>query len=1704
MAKKISKLFVLVFMLAALCLSFPIAAQCFQVDTANATAIEGKSGNTYSMTGLVGYKPKHFFVDDNDQSTLINAKASARKEKYYSIVSSGSGESSGWGELSLTPDMKPFVEQGLLYAQATSLVSLSKNEQITLKISSGQDFQQIDASGGLVETPLLKIDDFNQNIRFYFETTSNNFVLDLPTIKLLTQIETVTLEQTSRQVAPGELVRMNAYNDVTKISGVSGNFASFSKINHAIEYEFLSGKDDVEVIGTNIFIKKSAKNGTTVQLRAICNKNSYSTEKINSGDFITFTVNTEISMVDVQVRTDFEAPANFFGVGPTEKDKRITLTVETNKGFEFLGWEVDGVFKTKNRKLTVNAIVGQDIYAKFIKTIQVEAIKIRSRAYNGKTEIDESEAVVSFAGVESGHELTLSGVSYEYEDADVGKNKYVKTSYNSLTLSGKDAGIYSLETDALPQAVGEIDKRDATVICKDASKEYMQSDPTFLFEAENVVTGQVLAGTLSRQSGEAIGKYKINAGTLVERNPNYNLIFEGEAYLQILPRTLSLTNVAVEDKVYDKTNKATATAQLNNVYGNENVQVKLSGEFASVNAGDNIEVRITETELYGKDAANYVVTKYTQPLYGKILPKPITITARNSESVYGDNPQYNFSIEGLVDDETLDNIFTLENTNVGQHEILLSSLNNKNYVVEKFVPATHTITPREVIVLAQAKTKTFGDDDGTIPFVTQNLVVGDSFNGKLSRSEGEDVGRYEILQGDLNNLNYTIKFVSNIFEILPRQIVVNITFLDKDYDGTTSVDYYADFENNIKNEKFTCNLEAVLSSKDCGKVDVQILEKNVDCQNITNYTFAYHVENAQIEIRKRKAGINVLNTSKIYGQADPIFNYEVKNIIGDETLQLNIARRKGENVGQYSFYYMFSGDLNYDLTFTNQTFEILPREMKILVENQSKIFGDEDPIIEYKLIEDFCFDDTAEKVFDGQIRRSVGEDVGVYTYDLSQLSSSANYIFTNAESTNFIITKRPISVSISNATKMYGDDDPVYEYSVSNDIAGQNFEAKISREYGEDVGSYKLFCANLNDPRYVVDYSEGRLTIDPCEITLKADEKMKIYGEADPILTASISKGYLRLNDRLESIISGSPVREKGENVGEYQISLGSLSYGANYHIIFENGLLQILQRHITIYACENSKIYGEADPDFDFTVGGDGLVFDDVVEGKLSRSEGETVGFYDILQGGIHTSKNYYFDFVTSKFEIVKRALQVVPTTLSKQYGEEDVEIEYEIQGKLFGDDTLTGKLYRDTTKNQIGRYQIYSSLYNPNYEISLAINYFTILPRDIVIEAKSFQIVYGQQEPQLSYKIISGSLIAGDEISGDIYRTKGNSVGVYDILSRLTINRNYNIIFLKGTLEILPLSITIQSKDYQKIYGQSDPTFSYEIISGNLINGDQLYGVLFREKGEDVGEYSLVNGVYNANYQITLLPAKLEILKKTVKMVSGVYDKIFDGTTKAHLKNPYISGIIDDVFLEYDRENCAEFERVEVGNHIAVFVHNISIIGEKAGNYNLVLPEDLYANITLPELEKEEVKITAKDAVLQGDFNLNYSSQKLETGQGVQNRKFMYVYNIWLEDNEEIVSPQSLFTIKVGVPQEMLKKDKIFVYQKNQKGEFVLVESEKGEDGKLIITSASLGEIYLAIEDEAWLDWGAFISVIALAVVGILTCISIILKRRKKLKIK
>lgn len=1676
-------------------------------------AVEGVSGNAVVLTGLSNTSPEHFFKDEANKDTFVNAKTKDTGKEYYSIVSKGKGTSSGWSEFCPTSDMKAFIEKGLLYAKASATVSIGNGKQTKITISSGGEKQEISGEEGRIETPLLKIKldagGNMQNIRFAFETSSLNagetFVMDLPTIHLVTIIDSVILEDTSQNVFSGQIISPNAHNAVTEIIGATGNFLKFSKINHAIEFDFSAGEEYVHVVGKRLFIDENAPEGAKITFRAMSNKNSFSNEKIYSENEITFTVSSK--QVKVKVRTDFEDPATFVGEEKVyDVGKQIALTVKPKPDFEFLGWWVDGEFVSQSKR--VIAKVGQDIFAKFRKGISVAGFEVESREYDGTTHIDPNHVTIIFDGIEHGHELELKNLKLSYGDPNAGQNKLIKTEYEKLELAGKDAEIYYLKSQIIPNSYGEITKRKASVTPHSAQKEYGNPDPTIEYEAKNLVEGETLAGTFGREEGEDLGQYAITEGDLSEKNPNYDITLENEAFLEIVERKLTLSNVTVAEKTYDKTSYAEISAELENIFNNEDVSVSISGEFVSVDAGFGIEVKLTKVELYGDDCKNYVLEEYQEKIYGNILPRPLNVCAKDCTFTYGDEILLEFDCD-LIEGDVLDGALEIDNKFVGEHAIKQGTLSNPNYIIENFESATCTILPRTAYVQADELGKTYGDKDPTLTYSVRNLVEGDELFGELSRQEGEDVGKYAILKGDLSNSNYDLVFEGNTFTIMPREIFVLITFLNKEYDGQTDAFFEVEFLNNIKNEDFQLNLQAHLSDKNCGKVGVEVQNKEIIFEKSENYFFTFKFMNSEIEITKRPVNVFVDVSSKEYGNPDPLFTFVATNMVEDETLDLCITRKMGEDVGEYEFLLDESGfdkNPNYEINFVSSNFEITPRKTRVSVENQTKFFGDEDPVIRFKLVDDLCFEDTAQKVFDGQISREAGESVGVYEYYLDKISSNQNYLFCLFEETNFIILKRPVVVTCQDATKTYGDQDPIFSYTVSNDIEGERLSVQIIREYGEDVGKHKLLCGTTNDARYAITFEEAFLTITPCEIAVKADEKVKFYGDDDPTLTVSITEGFLKNNDHMDDIIQGHLERTQGEDVGTYEINQGNFSFGANYILNFQGNLFEILQRHVTIKALKGQKTYGEEDPTFEFEVLCQGYEFSDKVEGALSREDGENVGIYQILQGDISLSKNFSFDFVGAEFEILKRKIEIVPTTLSKQYGDEEPELEFEICGEMIGEDRLSGELFREHDQKEresTGRYQIFSTLENSNYDVILNETFFTILPREVTIKANSIEMKYGDEEPELSYQIEEGKILDGDVVQGSLRRVKGNAVGEYDIISTLSLGRNYDLHYVKGTVKILPLQLTIQSKSHQKTYGQNDPAFEYEIVEGKLINGDKLYGNITREEGEDIGTYALVKSVYNANYDITLLPATLEIVKKDVFLVTSIYDKIFDGTKQAFLRNPYVSGIIDDVSLVYDKDSCAEFETEQVGRNISVFVHDVTLGGEKAKNYNLILPEKLFGNITQIKIATEDVSVAAKDPVLFDDFKLGVSVEGVEGTFNIDRHTVLCKYDIWIEQNLKQLSPQSQYTIKINLPKKVFSYNNIYVYQKLADGTFKLLESKKIDDGEIVVSATSLGEFFVTTDDESWLDYAAIISVFILAFLCIFALCETIKKLRKRHKI-
>lgn len=166
----------------------------------------------------------------------------------------------------------------------------------------------------------------------------------------------------------------------------------------------------------------------------------------------------------------------------------------------------------------------------------------------------------------------------------------------------------------------------------------------------------------------------------------------------------------------------------------------------------------------GLESANYEITFVDGTL--AVNPKNITVTPANAQKVYGSSdPLLNAAVDGLVGSDTLSFTVTRETgENVGKYGVRVTVESNPNYVVEAGT-ATFTITPKEITVTADNKTKTEGQADPALTAVVSGLAVGDRLQYKLGRDAGEMAGTYAIHVTPGSNPNYIVKTVNAVLTI---------------------------------------------------------------------------------------------------------------------------------------------------------------------------------------------------------------------------------------------------------------------------------------------------------------------------------------------------------------------------------------------------------------------------------------------------------------------------------------------------------------------------------------------------------------------------------------------------------------------------------------------------------------------------------------------------------------------------------------------------------------------------------------------------------------------------------------------------------------------------------------------------------------------------------------------------------------------------
>src|SRR6185369_5726181 len=161
---------------------------------------------------------------------------------------------------------------------------------------------------------------------------------------------------------------------------------------------------------------------------------------------------------------------------------------------------------------------------------------------------------------------------------------------------------------------------------------------------------------------------------------------------------------------------------------------------------------------------------------------------------------------------------------------------------------------------------------------------------------------------------------------------------------------------------------------------------------------------------------------------------------------------------------------------------------------------------------------------------------------------------------------------------------------------------------GTKAGAYTIEASYTPGAGFNASGGTGSLTINKRAIEVTADSgQFKIYGDADPVFTYTITSGSLVSPNAFTGALS----RVAGENAGLYAITIGTLAIndgngGNNYNLTFVSKNFEIKKRNATWTTNAASKTYGDADPNPLTTGSGSNFVAADNVTATYSRAAGE------------------------------------------------------------------------------------------------------------------------------------------------------------------------------------------------------------------------------------------------------------------------------------------------------------------------------------------------------------------------------------------------------------------------------------------------------------------------------------------------------------------
>jgi hypothetical protein len=214
--------------------------------------------------------------------------------------------------------------------------------------------------------------------------------------------------------------------------------------------------------------------------------------------------------------------------------------------------------------------------------------------------------------------------------------------------------------------------------------------------------------------------------------------------------------------------------------------------------------------------------------------------------------------------------------------------------------------------------------------------------------------------------------------------------------------------------------------------------------------------------------------------------------------------------------------------------------------------------------------------------------LGAHTLSASY-SGDGNFTASSSNSIAETVNKGSLTVTVANATRVYGAADPTFTSTIAGAASGDTFTVTYSTSdtAASPVGSYPISATvtGTNLANYNLSVVPGTLTITPAPLTVTANSVSRVYDSANPTFTGTVS-GALNGDS---FTLTYTTTATTTSDVGTYAIVPSATGTNiANYTVTAVKGTLTITPlTGITLTAGNATRTYGTANPTFTATMSG-------------------------------------------------------------------------------------------------------------------------------------------------------------------------------------------------------------------------------------------------------------------------------------------------------------------------------------------------------------------------------------------------------------------------------------------------------------------------------------------------------------------------------------